>query len=208
MARVRSIFAGTTDYTGVPLADIVEHLEAWVENTEDSIKQLESLRAEVASAEGRLTSAQAVLSYIDYFVGLFSRYKNDLTRLADELPRGVTLGHIETVHQLVRSAAREDERTVIFKRREIEVALPDESMRGTLDEVYAQTREMLLDYADLDNVEKRLQALVGTAITAAQGENHLDALELKPNLFGVGLNLNYLVPRVLQWWRSRKTPEV
>jgi hypothetical protein len=32
----------------------------------------------------------------------------------------------------------------------------------------------------------------------------LDAVELKPNFFGVGINLNWLIPRVIKKWRENK----
>jgi hypothetical protein len=29
-------------------------------------------------------------------------------------------------------------------------------------------------------------------------------VDLKPNFFGIGLNLNYLIPRLKEWWGNRK----
>ena len=31
-----------------------------------------------------------------------------------------------------------------------------------------------------------------------------NAVDLKPNFFGIGLNLNYLILRVKQWWTNKK----
>jgi len=66
-----------------------------------------------------------------------------------------------------------------------------------LDHIYAETRDQIIDYQDLSNVRYRLQALVGIPPeTEREAMKDIDALELKPNFFGLGINLNHIIKRV------------
>ena len=42
MKRERSFFAGMTDYTGVSLDAIIEHIEDWNKATKDELENLEN----------------------------------------------------------------------------------------------------------------------------------------------------------------------
>lgn len=203
MSYERHYLAGFTDYTGVSLVDICRHLQEWEKVTNNTISQLEKYRAIVNSKSELLENSREVLAYINFFTNLFSRYLSDIQRLVREVPSGVTEAHIEMVSQLYRSSEIEDHVAVRFKNKWIEKLLPHEEMRPLLDDVYAETRGMLIDYKDLCNLAPRLKTFVGSSGGPAE---ILPDFHLKPSFFGIGLNLNRLLARVYKWWKSWKGP--
>lgn len=201
MTRRRSILAGMTDYTGVALADIVEHIRQWHDMTRDALTKLGTLRAGVEQAAARLESPEEVVSYIEHFGDLFERYRGDFQRLIEEIPRGVREAHVEIVTQIYQSSEHEDNICVEFKRRHISRELPDESVRPLVDDIYSETRSILISYRDLSNVVPRLRTFVGAPATGSAHE----VLQLKPAFWGIGIDLRQGAREVREWWRKRKT---
>jgi hypothetical protein len=73
-SMARSLFAGMTDYTAVPMDVILAHLRNWRDGTSDCIEKLRTFRDEVERCKDRLEQPDAVLRYIGYFIELLSRY--------------------------------------------------------------------------------------------------------------------------------------
>ena len=205
MTRNRSIIAGFTDYTGVDIYDIIEHMKEWLSDTKEAIDKLKDYKKEVKLLKDRLDDPDDILDYIHHFIDLFERYSNDFSRLINELAVSVEPRHIETVKQIRRSSDYEEKSCVQFKSDHIATTLEDESLRNTLlDPIYEDTRGIIVNYYDLSNVSSRLEALVGTQTSGKiQTDNNLDALELKPNLFGIGINLNYLLKKLFYIFRRK-----
>lgn len=201
MPYERHYLAGWTDYTGVSLEDICQHLSEWEKLTRDTISQLEKYRATVKNKAELLENAREVTSYLNFFIDLFSRYLSDIQRLVRELPSGVTEAHVEIVRQLYRSSKTEDDVAIRFRNTWIEKKLPHEEMRPLLDDIYADTRAVLIDYSDLSNLVPRLKTFVGSRGLPTEV---LPDLHLKPSFFGIGLNLNRLFARVYKWWKVRR----
>jgi len=73
-------------------------------------------------------------------------------------------------------------------------------MRWSLDRIYKESRSQMLAYRSLFNLAMNLKTFVGTPESdRSLSIDDLDILELKPNIFGIGLNLNYLIKRLSQW---------
>ena len=174
--------AGMTDYTGVSLEDILAHLREWKECTERTIAELEQLKKAVHVAAGRLHDPRGMLTYIDYFTGLFSRFD----RLIRELPTGVRQSHVDAVRSIYKSSRFEDDACLQFKREHIERHIEDDSLRyNVVDEIYGKSRDLLANNLDLSNLAPRLQALVGTSIQT-------EVFQLKPNFHGIGVDFKAL----------------
>jgi hypothetical protein len=201
LGRPRSVFAGGTDYTAVPLSDILEHLQGWSEALAADITWLGGYRRRLA-AFGPNHDTSDGLAYTDYFIDLFTRYRQDIDRLRVELPIGVYSRHIELVDQLYRGAREAEDRCVDFKRHhQLDGLSPNDKLQHTLAEAYRHTRGAVVDLFDLSNMIPRLQ----TFLVHTEPERHvLDALELKPNLFGIGLNINHLLKQFLRRLRPRR----
>ncbi len=189
MNRPRDLIAGGTDYTGISIEVIIEHLGDWCKYTSDEIQKLKNLKTKVTENSNQLNNPKNIIVYITYFQDLFERYLNDLQRVEKDIKKGVRKSHIETLSQIYSSSKLEDNNCVNFKRDNIEVELKDEIMRPLLDNIYSITRTQIIDYKDLSNVVKRLEALVDDKPIDE------DIVDVKPNFFGLGLNFNAIFKR-------------
>jgi hypothetical protein len=205
MARKRSIMAGMTDYTGVPVEDITAHIADWHRETTTVIEALRSYKTQVQNSASSFDSPRAILAYLDYFIDLFRRYASEFARLEEELPVSIEQRHVATVANLYKSACHEENYCRDFERKHIERELKDELLRPLLDSIYQDTAGMLADYWDLSNLVPRLESLSGSRRDTGQvDEGMLDALELKPNFFGLGVNFNLILRRMWNWRKLKK----
>jgi hypothetical protein len=202
LSRPRSIFAGDTDYTGVPLADVLDHFAAWRDALREHIQVNRNILCRLLEqpTSHKVRSGQ---EFCEYFIDLFERFIGDFERLLAELPAGVRTRHIETVSQMYRGARDADDRCVAFKRdHHLDALLPSDHTQNILAEFYRLNRDAVVNLFDLSNVLSRLRTFVDD--TPAPGVNApesspMNALELKPNFFGVGVNFNW----VIDWLRRR-----
>jgi hypothetical protein len=196
---MRSAIQCGTDYTGVPLEDIYQHLSEWKETTQELLRNLEDYRLQVMKNEKRIDHADEVLDFILFSSDLFTRFLGDYDRLLAEIPSGVTEAHVEIISQMVKRSDYHKGACVQFKKDHIAKNLRDESIRPLLDRIYADTGNEIVNYSDLHNVIPRLRTYVGSKIESGGSGLSVDdaeALELKPNVFGIGLNLNYIIKRI------------
>lgn len=195
--RQRALLAGCTDYTGVSLEDILAHLREWLEMTKETTIALASLKSKVNSQSAIFEHPQAVVDYIDCFCDLFERYASDFRRLVKEIPEGVRQSHVEIISQLYKSSCLEENHCVQFNRDFILHSLKDERARGLLDSIYAETRDTLIDYRDLSNLVPRLRTFISPLTPAPM-------VDIKPTVWGVGLDLKEIWRRLSDWWRQRR----
>jgi hypothetical protein len=157
MVRPRSIFAGDTDYTGVDLSDVVAHIEQWRDALVADVEGLGNIRARL-QAHGDASGVRDGLSHIDHFRDLFTRYRGDLARLAEELPLGVRSRHVEIASQLYQSLTSEDHTCVVFKQRHYLDALSEsDEVQNILAEVYRLSRDTIIDLGDVGSIVPRLK---------------------------------------------------
>lgn len=167
MKRERSFFAGMTDYTGVSLDAIIEHIEDWNKATKDELENLENYARLIENNESCFNDVEGIKDYIFFFTDLFKRYISDLDKLVLEMKGGVADQHIEIIRQLCESSQHEEHSCVNFKKRYIACALKDEKMRTILDSIYARTRGLLIDYRDMSNIIHRLKVFTSSDIYAS-----------------------------------------
>jgi hypothetical protein len=173
--RNRSIMAGMTDYTGVSMEVILSHLDLWSKHTGEAIKELMRLQRMVEKHQDDLDGPNDILGYISYFIDLFSRYRGDFERLLVELPHNVVDAHVQIVQQIYHSSSLEERLCVNFKQDHIERRLKNEELRGLVDRIYSESRDMVIDYRDLSNLVPRLRTFVGTAgLNRKMNDSELD----------------------------------
>lgn len=199
MTTERNTFAGMTDYTGVSLADILMHLRDWERDTSQAAAKLRAHSIRVEAEKERLQNSRAVLAFCAKFSELFDRYAADLKRLVSELPSGVRDAHVKIVRQLYDSAKHEDGSILRFRNDYVYGALKDESLRHFLEDIYTDAREVMVDFQDLSNLAPRLETFVGSE----PPREVLTDFHLKPNVFGLGWNINRTLARINKWWRNR-----
>ncbi len=161
--RERSIMAGMTDYTGVSMDVILAHIRDWRDETAKCIVALSRLQEELPRHHEQLDQPAEIAKYIRFFIDLFERYLGDFNRLLTELPLFVTNAHVEIVQQTYQSASHEEQQCVRFSRDHINHQLKNEKLRWLVDDIYKESRSMLIDYHDLSNLIPRLRTFVGTA---------------------------------------------
>ena len=207
MTRRRSIVRGGTDYTGVSLEDIFEHLKDWRVSTEELLRNLKKHKFKVIENKYKIEMADAVISFIDASIDIFNRFLYDFDRILAELPSQVTESHIEIISQILRGSEFHENYCVRFDQDHIEKSLRDESMRPLLDAIYADTRDEIINYSDLSNVMPRLRTYIGSGLKKSGrriSADDIEAFELKPNLFGIGLNLNYIIKKVKRLFAKKR----
>lgn len=207
MTRQRSILRGGTDYTGVSLQDIYEHLKEWRESTKKLLQNINEYKSKVIQNKQNIDRTHNIINFIDISIDLFNRFLSDFDRLLTEIPIQVTDSHIEIISQMYRRSEFHEQSCVNFKYDHIEKSLRDESMRRLLDNIYADTRDEIVNYSDLSNVMPRLRTYIGTGLKKSKRgllDDTIDSLVLKPSIFGIGLNLNYLIKKVRKFLRKKE----
>jgi hypothetical protein len=162
MTRPRSVYRGCTDYTGVSFDDIYDHLKEWRDSTNKLLQKLAECKSAVTQNKEKINYVDDVNYFIDQSIDLFKRFSSDYDRLLNEIPKGVTNAHIEIIKQILNRSVYHEKYCIQFKRDHIEKGLSDESMRPLLDDIYAQTREEIINYSDLSNVIPRLKTYLGS----------------------------------------------
>ncbi len=201
MVYERSPFAGDTDYTGVPMRDILLHLKDWRRNTDATIEKIKRGIQKVNDQSRLFENPEEVVSFGEHFIDLFSRYGHDIDRLIAELPQGVTRAQVEIVEQIYKSSRREERLTVEFKQDLLHKHLAHEEARQILGDIYASIRGRLVDFRDFSNLVPRLRTFISESPIS---DEVLPEIELKPGIFGISINLNRVLPRIMKWWRKRK----
>jgi DNA-binding CsgD family transcriptional regulator len=161
------------DYTGVSMEVILSDFRSCRDNTTRSIEKLKQLKHEVEARRNEFYYPDRILAYINFFIDLFGKYLGDFQRLMADLPRKVLPAHIHIVRQIADSAEREEKRCVRFKHENIEDAPAGDgrALDMLVDNIYTETREMLIDYWDLSQLATRLRTFVGATMHASNGLN-------------------------------------
>jgi hypothetical protein len=209
MAIQKSILAGMDDYTGAELSDILSEIDHFISYTERSIGELPVLRLKVDQEPEKFDSPTDLIEYIDDFKNKFKRYLIELRRVRGEVGKSIENRHVETIGNLFVSSEFDEKDCRRFKNDNICRSLKDESVRPIVDRIYEVTMSVAVDYRNLSNLRACLERFVGTVFN--QNESAVDTanqyIELKPNIFGIGLNLNNvikIVPKLWNKWFKKK----
>lgn len=204
MSNHRSQIPGLTDYSGIDLNTMIVHLQNWLENTLKTITILKNLLVSVNVNNNRLDNPINIESYLLFFIDLFERYSADFARLTEELPCSVEQRHVDILGQIYEGSETEITKCINFKRDHIEIGLKDESLRSLVEDILYNTRDRLFDYHDISNLAYRMKTFIGTKRKESDFPlEELDALELKPNFFGIGINFNHLIKLLSRFIKSK-----
>jgi len=185
-----------TDYTGVPLKDILYNFEKRISFSLKTISNLQKYEIQVKNNDKLIENSNCVLDFIGHFIDVFSRYNNDIRTLIHELPNGMRESHIEILNQLYESSISEEKYTISFKGDWVHKPLPHEEMRPLLDRIYSETRGLVGDYSDLPNIVRRIKTYRRSDEDSKGTGKYI---LFKPNLYGVELNATNILG-----WIKRK----
>lgn len=202
MAIQRSILAGMTDYTGAELDDITKELDGFITHTESSIEKLSVLTTKVNQTPDKFDAPDDLLEHIEEFKSKFGRYLIELRRVRGEVETSIENRHVESINNLFTISQFDEKECRRFKNDNICRSLKDESVRHIVDEIYTVTMGVAVYYRDLSNMSGCLERYVGTIFKQKQSpiKTADKIIDLKPNFFGFGLNLNYVLKYVPLLW--------
>jgi hypothetical protein len=152
----------------------------------DAVNTLEILRAQRQSVEAessRLENPQAVLEYIDFFIGAVDEVIVEIDRINGELPTRVQRWHIEMLRQIAANARAEQRRCLVFRDKCINRPLPHEAMRPLLNDISVTTRDQLTAFFDLNNAAVRLEQIINTTEPPPDPRRIYNRRALFTNLF-------------------------
>lgn len=201
----RSLIAGWSDFTGASLDDMQFHIRKWYGDTAIAIANLQKCLDHILLNSDQAYDTERIAGYVESFTDAFYFYLKDFERLIEELQCEVAERHVETVLQIHESSLLEEVRCKHYKQNCLQHVSKDSPIFYDVKWILDETENLLLDYRDFPNFARRLRALVGIKrIDKRSPKDHTEALELKPNVFGIGINLNYLIKQVRTWYRTRK----
>jgi hypothetical protein len=144
----------------------IEHvIDQLAQRRADALGTLEMLRAQRTRIEqdaALLEHPQAVLEYLDFFIGAIDEVVVECARIADELPQRVTREQIDMLREIAANCRIEQRRCLAFRDKSINRPLPHERMRPLLNDISVTTRDQLTAFFDLNNAAARLEQLVST----------------------------------------------
>lgn len=200
------MLAGMTDYTGADQKDILRELDFFIAYTEKGVEELSELRDKVVISKNEFDHPGSILDHIDDFSNRFGRYVNELKRARGEIEISVEDRHVKIINNLYSNCDFDENDCRRFKDENICISLKNEDFRPVVDKIYEVTMGVAVDYRNLSNLRACLETFVGTKFT--KDEKLLvtanNIVDLKPNFFGIGLNLNNAISHISDWFKKSK----
>lgn len=163
MEKKRITVYGSIDYSVARLEDIISDLEEeYLYFTRKAIKKLQECKKKTKDNFKSLDKPDDIINYIDYFITIFQSFEYDINRLLAEMPDGIENTHIDIINQICVRYRHDEIHAVEFKREHIERSLKDESLRPLIDDIYSESRNLLVKNKNLGSLSKRLQTFIGS----------------------------------------------
>jgi hypothetical protein len=200
-SMVRGLFAGGTDYSHQSFEDILTDLGQWVtslketsDNLRNNIKKLE--------ISGYWKKVDPDFTYlIHYSMKFFDTSIQEFSEILEDIKKEVRPDHIRRLNALYKAASRLDIDYGRIWHQEYKNKEYGNKEFIFVEKIYSEGRSMAIDMRDLSNLSSRLRDFIGKkSIDNLNGDSqeNIDLLELKPNIFGLGINLNELIKRLFK----------
>jgi len=194
----RGLIAGTTDYSHQSFEDILADLYQWItslkETSEKLLRNIENL--EKSGYWKKVDYDFTNLVY--YSIKFYTTSIQEITEISGDIKKDVRLDHVTRLNALYETASKLDLHYGKIWHQEYENKEYGNKEFILVEEIYSEGRGMAIDMRDLSNLSYRLRDFIGRKSQGkldADGQQNIDLLELKPNLFGLGINLNELIKR-------------
>lgn len=187
----RSMIAGMTDYSNQSFEDMILDLEEWIQNLK-----------EVAEALPRNVQRLKELQYwekvdpnfqglVGYSIKFFETSIKEFSDIVKEIKQEVRVDHVTRIRGLCKTAIDLDFDYGRIWHQKYQDKEYGDTRFSLVEGLYQQGRLMAIDMRDLCNLADRINDFVGKK--SEQKPDAMDMLELKPNFFGMGINLNELI---------------
>jgi len=189
----RSELAGGTDYRHQTFEDMVSDMRKWVNSLEEIIRVMNELVEKLKDVEywdGVDYDFRALVAYSMTF------YKTSLSEISEMLvqfTREVKNGHVVRIKKLGKLAGEINRDFGLAWNRDYGRKEYGKEEFKLVEKIYEEGRGMAIDMLDLSNVAERLEDFVGTKGEAAnEGKRKFSWLIMKPNFYGIGVDLRKL----------------
>jgi hypothetical protein len=133
------------------------------------------------------------LGFLQNAKAQFTYYRDELARLANEMTQQIENRHLVAIRNVWDEVRDFDENCIRFKNG---VVLRTEgTAKHILIGIYSETRDWNNLFFDLINTLPRIELL-------RSNPNDLEVLSLKPELYGISLDLKLLFKKAHLWLRS------
>jgi hypothetical protein len=193
------MIAGMTDYSHQTFDDMFLDLQVWIKNLEEvttiisknirKLKELEYWKKVDSDFQG----------IVQYSLKFYDTSIKEISEILSEIQQEVKVHHVKRIRNLYKTATDLDIRYGEIWHNRYEDKDYDNKNFRLVEELYEQGRGMAIDMRDLSNLAGRLEDFVGRKgkIKTKIGDN-VDMLELKPNFFGLGINLNEVIRKFIR----------
>lgn len=195
----RSELAGMTDYRHQEFEDMLSDMKKWVNSLEETIgimeQTVEKLKEVGYWEEWVPYDFRALVAYSMKF------YKTSVEEINDMLVqfrKEVKSGHVVRVKRLGKLAAEINRDFGLAWNRDYGRKEYGKEEFKLVERIYQDGRNMAVDMLDLGNLAERLEDFVGTkGEIADEGKRKIPWLIIKPNFYGIGVDLRKIKLRWL-----------
>jgi hypothetical protein len=195
MVISRSGLAGCSDFSAATLDELVDQFRQW----RDIVRETQAaIRRHEHSESGGVPKNAEARSFLRFALAELDGFDSNLSRLVQELPGGVTHGHVLLVRTMNSRNDQFRQHCIAFKGEVL-----GKQYSEVFADIYRETRGTVEEFSDFGNVAIPLETFVGATNSGMKDDRikALEALELKPNIAGLGLNLNYLLGKLRRKFR-------
>lgn len=151
---------------GSSLEGICVDLQKYKEETEQTLKRLEQNKEKVIQNKDNIDrwDYPEIILFIKLSAELFEACLNEFNRLVSEIPEGVKDYHVDMIADIIKRSLYHDDSCVDYKReyirKYIRNKVPDQSMRPLIETIYGHTRDQVVSYKYLADLNKRLTTYI------------------------------------------------
>lgn len=195
----RGLFAGGTDYSHQSFEDILTDLNQWVKSLKDTSAKLRDNIEKLEESGYWKNVDQDFINLIHYSIKFYNTSIQEITEILEDMKGEVRPHHVTRLNALYKAASQLDINYGKIWHQEYKNKEYGNKQFMLVEEMYSEGRGMAIDMRDLSNLSSRLRDFIGkkSIIGKSDGDKqqNIDLLELKPNLFGLGINLNEFIKR-------------
>ena len=196
---MRSLFAGTTDYSPQSFDDLLLDLEAWAKNLKETSAFLPANIKKLKESKYWDKVDIDFQNILHYSIKFYDTSIGEITEILGELQEEIRPDHITRIHRLCQTASKLSLRYGRIWHQEYHDKEYGNKDFRAVEELYEQGRSMAIDMMDLSNLAARLGDFVGKKNRKKPKTRHdSDVFELKPNFYGLGVNLKELIKKFIK----------
>ena len=197
----RGLFAGFTDYSHQSFEDIVTDLNNWVKSLKETSEKLLK-NIELLEKTGYLKKVDYDFKNIVYYsIKFYGTSIQEISEILEDIRNEVRSDHVTKLNALYKTARELNLDYGKIWHQEYQNKEYGNNEFILVEEIYSEGRDMAIDMEDLSNLSSRLSDFIGKKSIGKSEEDkqpNIDLLELKPNFFGLGINLNELIKRIFK----------